>query len=370
MHRLLGEIIMFASALLDYLRPVLTFFETYHEFIIPPLILAAFGLAGYLFKLFMDRYAHRLAEKTETRIDDIVFAALRTPILVLFLIGGAEMALRYIALPPRIANWTHSSLFFLMGIVGILTSTRILEGMIEYFGERYPGLAGLVPTLRSLTKIAVWFIGIIIVLAWLGISISPLLVSFGVGGLAVGLALRGTLENFFSGLQIMVERSVEHGNYIELESGEKGYVVDIGWRTSKIRMLPNNLVIIPNSKLANSIVVNYDSPEQKMWVPVEVGVSYDSDLRKVEKVTIEVAKKVLGKVPGGVKDFDPFIRYHTFDDFSINFTVILQVEKYVDKHPITNEFIKELHERYEEEGIEIPFPITTVNWRSEGTQRT
>jgi small-conductance mechanosensitive channel len=102
-------------------------------------------------------------------------------------------------------------------------------------------------------------------------------------------------------------------------------------------------------------------PQPEMACLVQVGVSYESDLEKVERVTVEVGKEVLEKTAGGIKEFDPFIRYHTFSDFSVNFTVILRVATFVDKYLVTHEFIKALHKRYKKEGIEIPFPIRTVH---------
>ncbi len=273
-------------------------------------------------------------------------------------------------MPPSIASWINPLLLLGIGIAVIIGVTRVLSGLIKYFGSKYPGMGPIVPVLQKLIGITVLFIGLMIILDWIGISISPLLMSFGVAGLAVALALRPTLENLFSGLHIMMERSIRHGDYIELDTGEKGYVIDIGWRTTKIRMLPNNVVMIPNSRLASSKIINYYRPEQEMACLVQVGVSYDSDLRKVEKVTIEVAKEVLREVEGGVPDFEPFIRYHTFDDFSINFTVILRVKEFVDKYLITHEFIKRLHERYRKEGIEIPFPIRTVYMKKTSAKRS
>jgi len=139
--------------------------------------------------------------------------------------------------------------------------------------------------------------------------------------------------------------------------------MDISWRNTTIRQLPNNVVIVPNSKLASIIVTNYYLPQQEMSVLVQVGVGYDSDLEKVEKVTIEVAKEVMREVPGGVPEFEPFIRYHTFGDFSIDFTVILRAREFVDQYLVKHEFIKRLHRRYQQEGIEIPFPIRTIYMR-------
>ena len=206
----------------------------------------------------------------------------------------------------------------------------------------------------------VFVIGGLIILRSLGISITPILGTLGVGGLAVALALQDTLANVFSGIYMTLARHVRIGDFVKLESGEEGYVFDIGWRATKVRMLPNNVVIIPNSKLSQSVITNYYMPVQEMSVLVQVGVHYDSDLKHVEKVTIEVGEEVLKEVQGGVAGFKPFIRYHTFNDFSIDFSVILRAKEFVDNYMIKHEFIKRLHERYNKEGIVIPFPIRDV----------
>ena len=175
------------------------------------------------------------------------------------------------------------------------------------------------------------------------------------------LALQDTLSNLFSGLQITMSRQINPGDYVRLDTGEEGYVTDITWRNTTIRALPNNMVVVPNAKLAGAIVTNYYLPQQEMAVLVQVGVAYESDLKKVETVTIETGREVMQEVPGGVPEFEPFIRYHTFADFSINFTVILRAREYVDQYLIKHEFVKRLHQRYNREGITIPFPIRTVH---------
>ena len=198
-----------------------------------------------------------------------------------------------------------------------------------------------------------------------GVSITPLLASLGIGSLAVALALQPTLENFFSGIQIVMDKPVKVGQFVKLDSGEEGYIYKVGWRSTWIRMLPNNVVVIPNKVLVNSKVLNYYYPEQEMAVLVQVGVHYESDLKKVERVTCEVAKEVMKEVQGGVPGFDPFIRYHTFNDFSIDFTVILRAEEFVANYLVKHEFIKRLHERYAKEGIVIPYPIRAINYEQE-----
>ncbi len=133
-----------------------------------------------------------------------------------------------------------------------------------------------------------------------------------------------------------------------------------GWRGVRIKQLPNVVIIIPNSKLAGSTIINYALPENEMSILVQVGVDYSSDLEKVEKTTIDVARDVMKTVEGGVKDFEPFIRYHTFADSSVNFTVILRAQEFVSQYLLKHEFIKRLHKRYHQEGITIPFPIRTL----------
>ncbi|MED5200265.1 MAG: mechanosensitive ion channel family protein, partial [Gemmatimonadota bacterium] len=121
-----------------------------------------------------------------------------------------------------------------------------------------------------------------------------------------------------------------------------------------------NLVTVPNSLLASSIVKNFSMPRKALWVTLEVGVSYDSDLEHVEVVALEVAKEVLGEVDGGVPGEDPIVRYHTFGDSSINFDMRMMVREFESQGPVKHEFIKRLHQRFNDEGIEIPFPIRTV----------
>jgi small-conductance mechanosensitive channel len=132
------------------------------------------------------------------------------------------------------------------------------------------------------------------------------------------------------------------------------------WRYTTIRSLQNNTIIVPNSKLASAIVTNFSIPEEEISTSIEVGVSYDSDLEKIERVTIEVAREVMKDTGVGVPDFEPSVTYKKFGDSSINFDVDLHAKKFVDQYTVKHEFIKRLHKRYREEGIAIPFPIRTV----------
>jgi len=247
----------------------------------------------------------------------------------------------------------------------VLALANLLSGVIKFYASRIDSALPVTSLTRNIARIFVFSIGALIILNSLGISITPILATLGVGGLAVALALQDTLSNLFAGFHITVAKQIRVGDYIKLETGEEGYVVDINWRSTKIKMLSNNIVLIPNDKLNKAIVTNYYLPDKEMAVLVDLGVHCKSDLEKVERITCQVAKSVMAEVNGGVTYFEPFIRYNAFGGSSIKFTVILRAKEFVDQYLIKHEFIKRLHKRYDEEGINIPYPIRAINYEQE-----
>lgn len=242
---------------------------------------------------------------------------------------------------------------------------RFLNGLLSRYADRSENLRSSRNIVRGITHGLVFGIGILVLLSTLGISITPIIASLGITSLAVALALRPTLENFFSGVQLIMDKPIRVGDYIELDSGEQGFVDKIGWRSTWVRMLPNNTVIMPNSALSQSKIINYYYPEKELSVPVEVAVHYNSDLEHVEKVTLEVAKEVLSSHKWGVSDYETFVVYTDFADSSINFTVMLRAKEYFNRFWLKSAFIKALHKRYKEEDITIPFPIRAINTEQE-----
>ena len=200
----------------------------------------------------------------------------------------------------------------------------------------------------------------LVVLDRLGISIAPLIAGLGVGGLAVALALQGTLTNLFAGLSVTTDGSIRVGDYVELEGGMVGAIDQIGWRTTRVRLLSNNIVFVPNSRLADSITTNFNYPYEEMSVYMQVGVSYFSDLAHVERVTVEVARQVLQETPGAVRDYEPSVWYENFGDSNINFWVVMRSDGYLSSWSVKHAFVKAIARRYEEEGIEISFPARNV----------
>jgi small-conductance mechanosensitive channel len=184
----------------------------------------------------------------------------------------------------------------------------------------------------------------------------------GLGSVAVALALQDTLSNFFAGVYLRLDNPVRVGDYIRLESGEEGFVIEQGWRSARIRTLPNNVVVVPNAKLASTIVTNYSLPEPQMSLLISVGVSYQSDPDQVERILVEEVTNASGQIEGLVATPPPFVRFIPgFGDSSLNFTLICRVASFVDQYLVQHELRKRIFARFRQEGITIPFPQRDVH---------
>lgn len=330
------------------------------------LIFASFILTGILVKkIFLPRLVV-YASKTPWLIDKAIVSKLSRWLILWFTLLGIHVCLHYLQKEIEGVKLFEKICLIALSISIMLFIAEVFGEFIKSYVKKANVDIPQVSIFEHFTKWLVVILGGLIILYSLGIPIGPILTGFGIGGLAVALALQDTLSNFFSGLHLLISKQIKPGDYVKLDSGEEGYVVDITWRNTVIRELPNNYIIVPNAKISKAVIKNYYFPEKELAVPVSLGVSYDSDLEKVERVTIEVAKEIMRDVKGGVPSFEPFLRYHTFSDFSINFTVILRAQEFVDQHLIKHEFVKRLYNRYREEGIIIPYPIRTVYLKTNG----
>lgn len=323
-------------------------------------------LLGILVHRLVARKLRRQASLTASGFDDVVVGAVHDLTLVAFTIGGAFAASLALPLTDRVRGIAHRFLLVIIVLSATWVAAQTATRAMRIYALRTQGVIRTSSIFINITRLAIFVVGVLVLLQTLGISVTPLLTALGVGGLAVALALQDTLSNLFAGVQVLASKQIRPGDFVALDSGEHGYVVDLNWRNTSIRQLPNNMVIVPNKKLAETIVTNYYRPQRELSVLFEVGVAYDSDLEEVERITIEVAREVLRDVEGGIPAFEPFVRYHTFGDSSIGFTVVLRAREFTDQYLIKHEFLKRLHRRYGEEGITIPFPMRTMEFKESG----
>lgn len=334
--------------------------ETLARYVVPALIVLAGAIAGLAVDRIIVSRIRSSSARNDWRGGEVTARALSGMPAVLGLLIGAWIAADGLELSERVAGYVDTALRVAAIVVITIVATRLAASLTRLYTSREDTVVPSSSIFVNIVRIVVVALGVLFVLNALGVEIGPLLAALGVGGLALALALQDTLSNLFSGLQLIGSKQLSPGEYISLETGEEGYVEDMTWRFTTIRQLSNNLVVIPNSKLATSRIINYHRPVHEMSILVPVGVAYGSDLELVEKVTIETAEEVIERVEGPIEGFEPLVRFHTFGDSAIEFNVVLRVKEYVNQHPLRHEFVKALATRYADEGIEIPFPQRTI----------
>jgi len=312
------------------------------------------------------RVLHKWAKKTETDIDDIIIKAFRTPSLYWCIAIGLYIGVVVSDIQEKYVFYLSKTIHVIVILSITVAAANLSEKIFSSFIQRSNLPIPATGLVYGVLKGVIFVLGFLIILSVLEISITPFITALGVGGLAVALALQDTLANLFAGIHILIEKTIRVGDFIRLETGQEGYVEDITWRTTRVKMLPNNIVVIPNSKLAQSIVTNYYLPEKRMSLSIPIGVSYSSDPEKVEKILVEEAKKAVGEIPGLIKDPEPFVRFIPgFGESSLDFTLICQVREFVDQYLVQHELRKRIFKRFKKEGIEIPFPQRTVHLKGE-----
>jgi small-conductance mechanosensitive channel len=329
-----------------------------NEYIRFAIILVSSIIGARIVLFIFNRYVKKLTEKTATDLDDLILKIISTPLHSLLILSGAYYAFNTLTVIGRYIVWIDRVVFIVIVYITARVITRILSLLVSRWFHVEKRMEKTPKLVNKIIGIIVFVVAILMVLNYFKVNIGPIIATLGIGGLAIGLALQGTLSNFFAGLNILSDTPFHVGDFIEInQQNISGYVEDIGWRTTRLLTLANTIVIVPNSKLADSIVVNQHLPQHEVSTLVQCGVGYGSDLKRVEQVTLEVAKQIQNAVPGALKSFEPSLRYNTFGDSNINFTVVMRAEKFSDRPLITHEFIKAIKERYNKEGIEISFPV-------------
>ena len=324
--------------------------------------LAAFLLLAGLLQFLLLAWSKRQSARGSQTWESLFLAQLsRFQALWLLLLGLAAAASLAPLMPSHAETLRRGT-----QVIFVMSLSLALAALFSGLLDLHAGRAGLgergASISRTLLRMAMLGLGALMVLSQLGVSITPLLTALGVGSLAVALALQDTLSNLFAGFYVIMGRQIHVGDYVHLDSGQEGYVDDISWRACRLRELGGSYIILPNQKLAQSIITNYHRPQKEIALVVNLGVAYSSDLARVEAVTCEVAREALKNTDGAIAAFEPFVRYNDFGEGAIKLSVILKIREFSDRFLLIHEFMKKLHARYKAEGIEMPAPRMDLRW--------
>ena len=344
------------------------FLARHWEQLIVPLCVLALTLAvGYAVKRLTVRLLRPWAARSKGPTPQFVIGVLKGPFMIWVLILSTHLAMQSSDLPGRATQILGRILLALWILSLTSIGSRLAGTLIRYHGRGVQGALPVTTLAQTLAQLAVVILGLLVLLNLQGVSITPILTALGVGGLAVALALQDTLSNLFAGFYVAVAGQVRLGDYIRLNTGEEGYVTDIGWRSTTIRALASNMIIIPNSKLGQAIVTNFYLPDKRVGVSIQVGVSYDSDPDRVERVLLDEAQTAAQEIPGMLAEPAPSVTFDPgFGDSALVFSLGYSVQEFNDQFRVRHELRKRVLKRLRQEKIEMPFPTRTVYVRSQG----
>ena len=298
-------------------------------------------------------------------LDILLLGTLKGPVAFFVLVLGLLLAFMSIVATfdtlSAAEDWTRRIWVAAIIVVVTYLVSHVIHFTLSWYIRSYSARTGthlddlLLPPLRRILPWVIYSIGGVLALNNLGVSISPILAGMGIGGLAVALAVQPTLSNLFAGAYLMAEKEFNEGDYVKLEGGPSGYVVNVGWRSTKIKTFYNTLVIIPNSKLSDTIITNYFHPGGGMFIMLTGGVSYENNLAHVREVVVDEIQKLVDESPYSVKDYKPW-----FGESNVEFWIYYESNDLMGSFYLTSDGIERLHARFLAEGIKRNYPVREI----------
>ena len=312
---------------------------------------------------FLEKFAISVSKKTKTDIDDILIEKSSKPLTMLAFLISSQIAVTELPLIGNISimvtNLIYSMILITLAyLVYVIINVVVLRGMMRIARRTKSTIDdSLVSLFHSILRIALFVISLLYLLNLWGIEITPLLAGLGIAGLAVALALQPILSNVFSGAAIVLDKSVRVGDLIYLDSKTKGKIEKIGLRSTRILTFDNELIIVPNNKLADSIIQNVALPEPKSRTVIPFGVAYGSDIAKVKKIVLKEIKQIKSVV----NEPKPIVRFREMADSSLNFKAYFYVDSFENRFAAIDEANTRIYNAFNKAGINIPFPQMDVH---------
>ncbi len=331
----------------------------------------AFGLVVAGIAHIVILWLKKKASGTDSQLDDILLAALGKPLVITILAGAIYIALTHFGiLPEMFAGFAvdqYMNAFFIL--IGAWIASSFSYNLLRTYGSVVAEKTEtdfddrLLPLLEIVAKYVIWFAALLMILANFDIDITPLLAGAGIAGLALALAAQDIISNFFGGAIITMDKPFTIGDRVKFDNFF-GDIVSIGPRSTRLKTLDNQIVTIPNSKITSNVVVNYAQPDIKMKVRISFSVAYGTDMPRVKKILLEIAREASEKTPWVLSDPGPSVYFLEFGESSLNGQLIVWTNNYDNSWDVQDYVNSRIDERFRNERIEIPFRQVDVRMRS------
>ncbi|MCU0429645.1 MAG: mechanosensitive ion channel family protein [Cytophagaceae bacterium] len=305
---------------------------------------------GLLFEILIFPRLRKYVLQKDPEHGKVIMGSLRGISFTIALGIGILILINRLELEPPYGIYIRNSLWVVLVLLVTWLVARIVGRLINTTTDRdNSGFSGAT-IFENVFKIVTYSLGVLVAMQVIGIPIAPIITALGVGGLAVALALQDTLSNLFSGLNIIASKKIRPGDFIRLQSGEEGFVEDINWRTTTLRETADNIVVIPNSKLASAIHKNYNLPDNEVMVGITAMVDYQNDIEKIEQLAVQQMQACIDQLDFCVKNQQPAFRWQQFNDNGLQFSVFLKVTDYslygILRHEFMRRFLIACHQQH------------------------
>ncbi len=328
------------------------------------IIIGAF-VVGKLLYWFTTNVGRRLTEKTKTNLDDLVIDMIEEPIVFALTAAGIWYALRQLTLPDAARDWIDQGVQFLIVLMITWLIARLLDALYKEYlvplAERSETDLDdqLLPVVSRGTKMAIWSLGIIVGLNNAGYNIGAMLAGLGIGGLALAMAAKDTVSNFFGGVTIFTDQPFVINERVKVK-GYDGVIQEIGMRSTRLQTREGRMVTIPNSTFADTPVENV-SREPWRRVVLDLGLTYDTTADQMRQA-LRIVNEIIEESPD--LENQRTVSFDRFGDFALNIHVRYYIRKGADIWPTKSEVSLAIMERFAAAGLEMAFPTQTIYTRA------
>ena len=326
-------------------------------------VFIAFYAGAKLIYFFITRIAMRWAKKTRTQLDDLILAKIKAPVFYFIILAGVATTVNTLPflVPHRvvlsriIVSITLIIACYLVAVLLNLIIKAWVDKAKEVIGRSRQ--ADLIAVIRKILDLIVFSLLVIFILSLWGVKVTALVASLGIAGIVIGLALQTTLSNIFGGITLIADRSFKIGDFVQLETGEAGEIINVGLRSTRIKSFDEgNELIVPNNTLMNSKIINYGRPQIHLKRRITIGVAYGSDVKKTKEILLQCTHRI----EEILKEPAPQVYFMEMADFSLNFLVVFWIRHFKHRFVVQDKFISLAYEELQNQGIQIPFPTRTI----------